>query len=283
LEFENCPVFVIDSLDIPAQENGMIANLNLQVNQEIAANQVLGNLDQSAAQLEESLAAKQAQLAIATALDENDLQFAELLVEEATIALQSYEQINSRGSATDAEMRAKRLSLSQAELKVQHARQNTEQLKLKARLAQASVIAASERLNRQKFIAPFAGSISEIFRRQGEWVQAGQPIVRLIRLDELRVDVYIPIQQVDVASLINAPVVITARRAGADAVQFSGRVTHYDPSVSSTGENRIHATIQNQRINGHWLLLPGMTARMKIQPPSAPHAASMLRRHYERR
>ncbi len=283
LEFDHCPVFVIDSLDIPAQENGMIAKLDLQVNQDVVTNQHLGNLDQSAALLEESLASKQAQVAIAAAMDDSDLKFAQLMVEEAAIALDSYEQINSRGSATDAEMRSKRLSVSQAELKVQHARQTIDQHQLKARLAQASVIAATERLNRLKIVAPFPGSISEVIRRQGEWVQMGQPIVRLIRLDELRVDVYVPIQDVDVASLVNAPVMITARRAGLDSVQFSGRVTHYDPSVSSNGDVRIHATIQNQRVNGHWLLLPGMTANMKIQPPSGPHSASLLRRNNEQR
>ncbi len=283
LEFDHCPVFVIDSLDIPAQENGIIAKLDVQVNQDIETGQLLGSLDPSAAVLEESLASKQAQVAIAAAMDDSDLKFAQLLVEEATIALDSYEQINSRGSATDAEMRSKRLSVSQAELKVQHARQTTDQLKLKAKLAQASVVAATERLHRLKFVAPFAGSIGEIFRHHGEWVPMGQPIVRLIRLDELRVDVYVPIQNVDVASLVNAPVVVAARRAGMEAVAFSGRVTHYDPLVSSTGEVRIHATIQNQRVNGHWLLLPGMTANMKIQPPSDPHAASLLRRNYERR
>jgi multidrug efflux pump subunit AcrA (membrane-fusion protein) len=283
LEFPQCPVFVIDSLDIPAQENGMIAKLETQVNQDVEAEQLLGTLDPSAALLEESLASKQAQVASAAAMDDSDLKFAQLLVEEATIALDSYEQINSRGSATDAEMRSKRLSVTQAELKVQHARLTTDQLKLKARLAQASVVAATERVHRLKFIAPFSGSISEVFRHQGEWVQAGQPVVRLIRLDELRVDVYIPIQSVDVASLVNAPVLVTARRSGMDSATFSGRVTHYDPSVSSTGDVRIHATIQNQRVNGHWLLLPGMTASMKIQPPTNPHSASLLRRLREQR
>ena len=283
LEFDHCPVFVIDSLDIPAQENGMIAKLDVQVNQDIEKGQLLGGLDQTAAILEESLAGKQAQVALAMAMDDGDLKFAQLLVEEATIALESYEQINARGSATDAEMRSKRLSLTQAELKVQHAIQTTDQLKLKARLAQASVVAASERLNRLKFVAPFAGSIAELHRHQGEWVQMGQPIVRLIRLDELRVDVYIPIASVDVASLVNGPVVVTARRAGTEAVHFSGRVTHYDPSVSSTGEVRVHATIQNQRVNGHWLLLPGMTAAMKIQQPTGSRAASLLRQNVERR
>ncbi|MDZ4848759.1 MAG: HlyD family efflux transporter periplasmic adaptor subunit [Pirellulaceae bacterium] len=283
LEFDACPVFVIDSLDIPAQENGIIAKLDVRVNQDIEVGQLLGHLDRTAAMLEESLAAKQAQVALAMAADDGDLKFAKLLVEEASIAFESYEQINSRGSATDAEMRSKGLSVTQAELKVQHAIQTIEQLKLKARLAQASVVAASERLNRLKFIAPFSGSIADVFRHEGEWVPMGQPVVRLIRLDELRVDVYIPIQDVDMASLVSAPVIVTARRAGMDAVHFSGRVTHYDPSVSSTGEVRVHATIQNQRVNGHWLLLPGMTAHLKIQPPSGPHAASLLRRNVERR
>jgi RND family efflux transporter MFP subunit len=278
LDFPECPIFAIDQLDLPAKESGVIDQLPVQINQEVVSGQVLGKIDQSTAILEESLAGKQAQVALALARDESDLRFAELLVEEARIALDSYERIHARGAASDAEMRSKRLAVTQAELKVQHAIQTQEQLQLKARLAQASVLAASERLNRLQVVAPFTGSIAEVYRHPGEWIQLGQPILRLVRLDELRVDVYLPLDTLDITNLIDAPVTITANRVGMDHVAFVGRITHYDPLVSSTNEVRVHATIQNQRLNGHWLLLPGMTAHMRISKPSGTSALSLLNR-----
>jgi multidrug efflux pump subunit AcrA (membrane-fusion protein) len=283
LDFPQCPIFAIDQLDLPAKESGVIDQLPVQINQEVVSGQVLGKLDQSTAILEESLAGKQAQVALALASDESDLRFAELLVEEARIALDSYDRIHARGAASDAEMRSKRLAVTQAELKVQHAIQTQEQLQLKARLAQASVLAASERLTRLQVVAPFAGSIAEVYRHPGEWIQLGQPILRLVRLDELRVDVYLPLDSLDITSLIDAPVTITANRVGMDHVAFAGRITHYDPVVSSTNEVRVHATIQNQRLNGHWLLLPGMTAHMKVSKPGGTSALSLLNRFPERR
>ncbi len=172
LQFSDCVVMVIDSVDIPAKESGILATLNARIGQEFESDSLIGTLDNSTALLEDSLAAVQAQVAVALSRDQSDLKFAELVLEEAKIGLESYEQINLRGSATDSEMRAKRLAVTQAELKVQHAQQALEQLKLKARLAQASSIASRQRLDRLNIVAPFQGSVAEIHKHRGEWVQA---------------------------------------------------------------------------------------------------------------
>ncbi len=266
LKYPNSPVFAIDSLEIPAKQTGVLENLSVEVNQSVTANQKIGNLDRSAARLEEAAAIVQSQFAATVASDESDIAFARMIVDEAKIALDSYEQISARGSATDAEMRSKRLAVSQAELKVHNALQAIEQAKLKARLAQVNVLTARQQLDSLDIVAPFAGTITEVLCKSGEWLQAGQPVAKVIRLDELRVDCFVSRSHVNVASLIGQPALISILSHNNQRDTLAGRVTRFEPQVTATGDIRISVVVQNQRRNGEWLLLPGMTVDLQIQP-----------------
>lgn len=266
LKYPKSPVFAIDSLEIPAKQTGVLENLSVEVNQSVTANQKIGNLDRSAAKLEEAAAIVQSQFAATVANDESDVIFARMIVDEAKIALDSYEQISARGSATDAEMRSKRLAVSQAELKVNNALQALEQAKLKARLAQVNVLTARQQLDSLDIVAPFAGTITEVLCKGGEWLQAGQPVAKVIRLDELRVDCFVSRSQVNVASLIGQPALISIISHNNQRDKLAGRVTRFEPQVTATGDIRVSVVVQNQRRNGEWLLLPGMTVDLQIQP-----------------
>lgn len=266
LKYPNSPVFAIDSLAIPAKQTGVLESLSVEVNQSVTANQKIGNLDRSAAKLEEAAAIVQSQFAATVANDESDVTFARMIVDEAKIALDSYEQISARGSATDAEMRSKRLAVSQAELKVHNALQALEQAKLKARLAQVNVLTARQQLDSLDIVAPFAGTVTEVLCKSGEWLQTGQPVVKVMRLDELRVDCFVSRAHLNVASLIGQPALISIVSHNSQRDTLAGRVTRFEPQVTATGDIRVSVVVQNQRRNGEWLLLPGMTVDLQIQP-----------------
>jgi len=269
LSYPKSPVFAIDSLDIPAKQTGVLENLLVEVNQPVTANQKIGNLDRSAAKLEEATAIVQSQFAATVANDESDVAFARMIVDEAKIALESYEQISARGSATDAEMRSKKLAVSQAELKVHNAIQVLEQAKLKARLAQVNALISRQQLDSLDIVAPFAGTITEVFIQKGEWIQAGQPVAKLIRLDELKVDCFVSRSTVNVASLIGQPALVSTFSPNNQLDTLAGRVVRFEPQVTATGDIRVSVVVQNQRRNGEWLLLPGMTVDLRIQPASS--------------
>jgi len=277
LKYTEVPVFAIDSLDIPSKQNGVLENLNVEVNQKVIAKQKIGNLDRTAAKLDESVAIVQSQFAATVANDDSDITFAKMIVEESKIALESYEQISARGSATDSEMRSKKLAVSQAELKVHNAVQSLEQAKLKARLSQVAVLTARQHLESLDFIAPFDGTITTVFRQKGEWVQTGQPVVRVIRMDELRVDCFVSRAVVNVASLLEQPALVSVASPNNEVDTLAGQVTRFEPQVTATGDIRVSVTVQNQLRNGQWILLPGMVVELKIQPPSANSSASLLR------
>ncbi len=262
----NCTVFAIDAIELPSQETGILTAVQVRPGQEIEAGQRIATLDDATVRMEETIAMFEARMAREMAIDNTDIRFAEAVVQESKIALDAYREIEARGSASEAEMRSKILTVEQAELKLQHAKVAQKQLEVKNLLAGTRSQAIHDRLQRYQILTPFAGMVTTVDKHQGEWVQAGQSIASIVRLDELRVDSYIAMQLSHPSKLIGKSVSVSVQIDGPEtpSLRLGGRITHYDPDVTSDGKVRIHATVQNARHNGFWQLLPGMSVSMNI-------------------
>ena len=60
------------------------------------------------------------------------------------------------------------------------------------RSAEARLNSTRTRLDRRRVASPVAGTVQEVYFRQGEMVQAGRPIVSLLPPDNVRVRVFVP-------------------------------------------------------------------------------------------
>ncbi len=269
LEQSDCLVFAIDTIEIPARDVGFLAEVRVSQGMEVVKGDLLARLDSSAAELELQLTQLNAQIAAREAGDDSDIQLANSIVEEAKIILENFQTLRLRNSATESELRQRQIAVTQAEVKLTHAKQGAEQLKLRAQVAQSSILAAEEKLKRLKMIAPIDGTITEVLKKEGEWVQAGQPICKLVRLNELRVDFFVLRDTVEPSSLVGTRVHVFAKSSDGTWAEFVGSITSFDPEVTSQGKVRIHATVQNQRLGRTWRLLPGMTVRLRTQPIAA--------------
>ncbi len=264
----DCPVFAIDSIEIPAKEAGYLAEVIAQQGNEIDKGDWIAKLDSHTAELERTIAVLQHKVAEKEASDDSDVRFAEALVEEAKLSLEGFEKILTKGSASESEIRQRRLGVTQAELKVLSAKQALEQRKLKARVSQASITVAEDRIQRCHIRAPFTGVVTDVLKKQGEWVQPGMAVCRLVRMDELRVDCILNIEQVNPVELVGTTVTVTANRAGQDRPTFSGRIVGYDSEVTALGTIRVHAHVQNYKVGKDWALLPGMMVALRAEPRS---------------
>ena len=261
--FERCPVFTLESIELPSQESGVVASLEVTENDNVVANQIIAKLDAKVAELEKGVAGLQSQVATAEANDESEIRLAEAFMQEAQLQVDIYEEMASKGNSGEFDLRQKQLALAQTKVRITQARASKQQKDLRAKLAQANVYLGQQKADRLILRSPIAG------HRPGEWVQAGTTLVKIIRLDELRVDCFVDINQLDPANLVQQPVSVFVNR-GQSENQFVGKITSFDPDVSSTGSVRVHATIQNQKSGDHWLLLPGMTVRMQLAHARTP-------------
>ncbi|MEQ1825404.1 MAG: HlyD family efflux transporter periplasmic adaptor subunit [Pirellula sp.] len=266
LQFDKCPVFALESVDIPAQESGVIASIQVDENDTVNANQLLGKLEVKVAELEKGVAGLQAQVASSEAIDESEIRLAEAIVEESQLQVEVFEVTTAKGSTGESELRQKQLTLTQAKVRLTQAKANKQQKELKSKLAQASLFLSQQKLDRLMLRSPITGTVTRIEHRPGEWVGAGTTILKLIRLDQLRVDCLVDIDLIDPAKIIDQRVKVLSTRGSLES-QFAGKIDSYDPDVSSSGKIRVRAVIQNQKSSGHWVLLPGMSVRMQIAKP----------------
>ena len=79
LLFDKCLVFAVESVELPSQESGAIASLDVRENDAVSANQVIAKLEGRIAELEKSAAGLQAQAMQHTSTSEMLMYFKELL------------------------------------------------------------------------------------------------------------------------------------------------------------------------------------------------------------
>ena len=119
-------------------------------------------------------------------------------------------------------------------------------------------------LNRHQIKAPFSGVISKTLADKGEWVAQGQGVFELVATQGLRLDFAVA-EDYLIAVTLDAPVQFSV--GALPGQQFEGRVQTIVP-VSDPGARtfllRIVAVEQGLP------LIPGMSARAKLQIPDRP-------------
>ncbi len=135
---------------------------------------------------------------------------------------------------------------------------------------------ATAELNTYYLAAPFAGTITRRFKRAGEAVRQGDPVIELVSTATMKIEGRVPLE--DVARLKPGQAV-TVKLADSEeqtdelpaafkAAAFKGRLVYIDPGVSPVGERdvRVWAEVANQG----GLLRHGLTAVMSIDPSTRP-------------
>ena len=116
--------------------------------------------------------------------------------------------------------------------------------------------------------APWAGVVVERYRRAGEWVQQGEPILRMVQMDKLRVEGFLKLEDFAPLEVDGAEVTVTFELTRGRVETRKSHIAVVSPEVSG-GEFRVIAYVDNElesnlRGKKQWLLRPGMMAQMTI-------------------
>jgi len=129
--------------------------------------------------------------------------------------------------------------------------------------------------------SPFKGQVVEIMKKKGDWVTAGDPIMHIVGLDQVRVKGFVKVSGPEGASqdeVIGKPVTITVDAAGGKKHTAKGIVRFASPvieGVAASRHFRIWADVDNEKtvdpVTGQesWKIQPGSPAKMNIDlmPP----------------
>jgi macrolide-specific efflux system membrane fusion protein len=157
-----------------------------------------------------------------------------------------------------------------AELKVEQAELDRTQAELVRQLREAELRVAQHEVANHVVTAPYDGVIVELLQQVGDWVQPEQPVLRLIRMDRLKVETFLDAKTIPPHEALGRPVTVTIHMpSGAKRVIDHCRIDYVCPELEPTGEYRAWCEVANARhdlsvAQPQWLLRPGMTAELEI-------------------
>lgn len=128
-----------------------------------------------------------------------------------------------------------------------------------------------EIVDRHRILAPFDGRVIEKMAEVGEWVQTGTPVLRFVDTMNLRLDVQVPQEQLDL--VMNADTV-AVEIAGSLKKAFEAHIEARSPQVDPrTRTFQVRIRLDNPSAN----VRPGMSAEA-IFRPSAKQASLFVSR-----
>lgn len=258
----------IHKIQIAAQADGLLESLLADEGSTVRKGEVLLHVDARVAKAEELVAAKELEAALKTASQDANVKYAEKAWEVSKEEYENEMALWDQGATTYSVLRRKRLEAERSRFGQDVAQVEHENNQLSAEVAREKLNQSRVRLEMYKVIAPYDGIIVERKRDQGEWVRSGDPVFRLVSMNEMKVEAYVEVSSVSVAMLENARVKLTIAGVyegnGGKNYSTEGRITFVSPEIDA-GRVRIGAKIPNIRLaGGPWILRDGMQAKMTI-------------------
>ncbi len=247
---------LIINVIIAASMPGEIAHVDVKEGQSIGLGGSLVRLDDELARAE--LVATQSAFDGAEIQAGNDVD-ARFASRTLDVRIREYEQsvaANRKfaGTVSETELDRLRLVVDQSRLGIEQAKHEQRVAMALAGEKQAAVDAAAVRLRKHVVIAPHAAQVAEVFVQVGQRMDAGEPIVRLIDLESLKVE-----------CLVDAE--MARQTAAGDRVVF-----HFDDDQLCEGQiefvsSEIHPVTEQVRIlatvkNPSQKLRPGTRGRL---------------------
>jgi multidrug efflux pump subunit AcrA (membrane-fusion protein) len=264
LVVESALLRLIQQVEVPARVQGIISSIDALEGDSVDEGQTLAVVDDVEAKLLEGRAAIELQLSkeklesdIAVRLAQKALGFNQSEFERMARAAEA-----TPGSISASQLEQLRFQAGQAELDLEKAEHDRRVDQLNADLKTKELELSRYNVDVRKILAPINGVVIEVLRQPGEWVEPGDKVLRIVRMDRLRVEGMIHMRDIP-GDLRGAPVTISIDAPGKGEITYPGKVVFVSPEISPVnGQVRIWAEVENR----DGLLKPGLRPRMTILP-----------------
>ncbi len=263
IKIDNAQIVSVHKIQVAAQADGLISELLADEGRTVKKGDTLLIIDDRVARAEVAVATKEYEAAKKQAEQTADIEYAKKASEVSDAEYADIFRLYNQGSATYSEARRKQLEKERARLGIDVADVKHQQEILTAEVNNEKVKASQVRLDLYKVLAPYDGVIVQRLRDQGEWIRAGEPILRLVHMNEMKVEAFVPTEGINVVQLEGAAMKIAVRISAENVANYDTKVEYASPEIESRNI-RISTRIQNQMVGGGWLLRDGMIASIEI-------------------
>ncbi len=266
LVLEGCLVLIQDEAEIPAPEAGVLIHFPMTEGSRVTEGEVLATIDDREARARLNIAEYGLQAATARSKDMVEEKYARKAAAFAKVDLEIVLDARRRtkDSVSEIEVRQKQLAWERAKLQVEKAQKDRELAGLDKLTKEAERDAAKMQLEWRTISAPFGGEVVSVKKHQAEWVQPGEPILKLVRYDNLYVEGFVKTSEFDRGDLLGRKVTTNVVRTRGQSVEVVGKIVYTELAEDGAGNFLVRAEIPNLFENDTWLILPGMLVKMTI-------------------
>jgi multidrug resistance efflux pump len=259
-------VKVADQIKLPAQEPGVLIHLDVKDGSQVRRGQVIGKIDDREINTQMEATKYAYWAAVKKFEDDVDIRYSDAA---AAAAKADYEVMQGANSVvdraiTDVEMRAAKLTWDKMVLATEKAKKERTLSGYDAHIKRAELETAKLASERRVIVAPFDGVVEELARKQDEWVNPGDMILRLFRMDTMQVEGAADQKLYDPHELQGCKVTVEVQMARGRKETFEGRITKVSSVIRGDGMYNVRAEVANRQEHGSWMLRDGLPATMTI-------------------
>lgn len=270
IDRDTCIVSFIEDIEIPAQESGVLRFLSLKEGQSFEKDQVIARIDDELYRKLLQQAQMQRDMAMKRAGDMTSIRAGKYKLKLAATEATTSRKLFSKGSNSESEYKRARYSEQVAQEELVAAENEREMAGHEAQLEEARVEEARVRIRRHSIRTDFDGYVIKKFRDAGEWVQAGEKVLRVARMDRLYVQGNISSKNLNPFEVADKPVTVTLQLARGEETTFAGKIVSIGLEKQGSDLFMIKAEVENRRREGFWTLLPGSQVKMRIHLDGKP-------------
>jgi multidrug efflux pump subunit AcrA (membrane-fusion protein) len=287
IKVERALVTLINDNKVPATELGMLTALTVKEGDSVELGAYLARIDDRETLAKQRIAQSELDAALATAANEAEYEVAQKAEEVSKAERDQFREIRAKnpGAVALSEMRKYEFQLDKAIAQVKQAVNEREIAKLTAGAKQAQLDATSVELDLRQIKSPFKGQVVEIYKHPGDWVQAGEAIMHVVGLDQVRVKGMVRASLASASDVIGKPVTILVNASADKQYTVTGIIDFASPVIEGVGNSRhfrVFANVANEVVidpvtqQEVWKIQPGAEATMNIDL-AAPRSAPLLR------
>lgn len=274
LSIPSALVKLSETVKVPAEYGGVLTDVPVREGQLVRKGDLIARVNDRELRLRVERAAQEDQIARLSAQNDVDIRYAIKSSEVAQSELARSHRSNAKvaNSVPASRVDRQRLERDRAVLQQEQAKRDYKAEQLKTKLTRNELDLSNLLLEKTEIRSPMNGMVVAVERKRGEWVEPSETVVKIVRVDRLRVEGFVAAEKAGL--LTNGDVVeVRFSQAWLKSKMYPGKIVFISPEANPVNSQlMIWAEIENA--DGR--LVPGLRGEIRVQLSSPPVADAPL-------
>lgn len=253
---------LIQQVEVPARAQGVLSAINVVEGNPVQSGALLAQIDDAESRLLKGRATVELEIEKDKVTNDVAIRTAQRALAFNRDEFKRLETAQQRipGSISTSELEAARFHADQAQLELEGAERVRRQSQLSAQLKNKELELSEHNVQVRRIVAPINGVVVEVFKQPGEWVEPGDKVLRLVRIDRLRAEGLVQSQEI-AGDLHGASANVAINLPGKGEAIFPGKVVYVSPEINPiNGQVRVWVEVENK----DGVLKPGQRPKLTI-------------------